>query len=57
VERGQRVGLIKFGSRVDVLLPAESNLKVKRGSRVRGGSTVLAEIGQPGDRSATAVVA
>jgi phosphatidylserine decarboxylase len=44
VERGQRVGLIKFGSRVDVLMPAEANLKVKMGSRVKGGSTVLAEI-------------
>jgi phosphatidylserine decarboxylase len=44
VERGQRVGLIKFGSRVDVLMPAEANLKVKMGTRVKGGSTVLAEI-------------
>jgi phosphatidylserine decarboxylase len=44
VERGQRVGLIKFGSRVDVLLPAEAVLKVKTGMRVSGGSTVLAEI-------------
>ena len=42
VERGQRVGLIKFGSRVDVLLPAEADLRVKAGSRVCGGSTVLA---------------
>lgn len=42
VERGQRVGLIKFGSRVDVLMPAEAELKVKVGTRVRGGSTVLA---------------
>jgi phosphatidylserine decarboxylase len=42
VERGQRVGLIKFGSRVDVLLPAEAALKVKPGSRVSGGSSVLA---------------
>ena len=42
VERGQRIGLIKFGSRVDVLMPAEANLKVKTGSRVKGGSTVLA---------------
>lgn len=47
VERGQRVGLIKFGSRVDVLLPAAAELKVKRGMRVRGGSSVLAVI--PGD--------
>ncbi len=44
VERGQRIGLIKFGSRVDVLVPAEADLKVKTGTRVRGGSTVLATI-------------
>jgi phosphatidylserine decarboxylase len=42
IERGQRVGLIKFGSRVDVLLPAEAMPKVKVGSRVLGGSTILA---------------
>jgi phosphatidylserine decarboxylase len=46
VERGQRMGLIKFGSRVDVLIPAEANLKVKTGSRVKGGSTVLAVLPQ-----------
>jgi phosphatidylserine decarboxylase len=60
VERGQRVGLIKFGSRVDVLLPAAANLKVKTGSRVRGGSSVLAEIAEPVGQtaeSAAAVVA
>ena len=44
VERGQRIGLIKFGSRVDVLMPAEADLLVKTGTRVRGGSTVLAAI-------------
>jgi phosphatidylserine decarboxylase len=42
VERGQRVGLIKFGSRVDVVLPAEAVLRVKVGQRVKGGSSVLA---------------
>ena len=42
VERGQRVGLIKFGSRVDVLLPAEAAVRVKVGERVKGGSSVLA---------------
>jgi phosphatidylserine decarboxylase len=42
VERGQRVGLIKFGSRVDVLMPAEAELQVKVGQRVKGGSSVLA---------------
>jgi len=50
VERGQRVGLIKFGSRVDVLLPAEAQLRVKVGQRVKGGSSVLAAMPQ-GDRS------
>jgi phosphatidylserine decarboxylase len=42
VERGQRVGLIKFGSRVDVVLPAEAALKVKVGQNVKGGESVLA---------------
>jgi phosphatidylserine decarboxylase len=49
VERGQRVGLIKFGSRVDVLLPIEAVLQVKVGQRVKGGSSVLAAM-PPGDR-------
>lgn len=42
VQRGQRVGLIKFGSRVDVLIPLEAMVKVKVGERVKGGSSVLA---------------
>jgi len=42
VERGQRVGLIKFGSRVDVVLPAEAVLHVRVGDKVAGGETVLA---------------
>ena len=42
VERGQRMGMIKFGSRVDVLMPAEAVLRVKVGDRVKGGSSVLA---------------
>jgi phosphatidylserine decarboxylase len=42
VDRGQRVGLIKFGSRVNVILPAEAELCVKVGQRVKGGSSVLA---------------
>ena len=44
VERGQRMGLIKFGSRCDVLIPAEAELKVRVGMRVRGGSTILAAL-------------
>jgi len=41
VERGQRMGLIKFGSRTDVLMPAEVHLRVKKGQHVVGGKTVL----------------
>ena len=42
LQRGQRIGLIKFGSRVDVLFDADARLQVKVGDRVRGGSTVIA---------------
>jgi len=42
LERGQRVGLIKFGSRVDVLFDASANVTVKVGDHVKGGATVLA---------------
>jgi phosphatidylserine decarboxylase len=42
VERGERVGLIKFGSRVDVLLDPSAALEVEVGDRVKGGSSVLA---------------
>jgi phosphatidylserine decarboxylase len=44
LERGQRVGLIKFGSRVDVLLPGNAELHVKMGDRVKGGSSILASM-------------
>lgn len=42
VERGQRIGLIKFGSRCDVLVDASARPNVKVGDRVRGGASVLA---------------
>jgi phosphatidylserine decarboxylase len=42
---GQRVGLIRFGSRVDVYLPAGTDSKVLIGQNVIAGETVLAEIG------------
>ena len=49
LQRGQRVGLIKFGSRVDVLLNASAGLKVKVGDRVRGGASVLAYLQPEGE--------
>ena len=44
LERGQRVGLIKFGSRADVLIPGTAELRVKKGDRVKGGSSILAKM-------------
>jgi phosphatidylserine decarboxylase len=55
VERGERMGLIKFGSRVDVLMPADVDLRVSKGDRVVGGSTVLAVL--PADAEAYGTVA
>jgi phosphatidylserine decarboxylase len=49
LELGQRVGLIKFGSRVDVLFDAAAVLQVKVGDRVRGGSSVLAYLQPKGE--------
>lgn len=42
LRRGQRIGLIRFGSRVDVTLPATLQVAVRPGQRVHGGATVLA---------------
>src|SRR5215471_4080144 len=42
--RGERVGMIKFGSRTDVIFPANIALKIKVGDRVKGGASVLAEL-------------
>ncbi|MDQ3211279.1 MAG: phosphatidylserine decarboxylase [Acidobacteriota bacterium] len=42
LQRGQRVGLMKFGSRMDVFLPIHADLRVAVGERVIGGETVLA---------------
>jgi len=49
LERGQRVGLIKFGSRTDVQFDAAASLQVKKGDRVRGGASVLAYLQPKGE--------
>lgn len=41
VSQGQRVGIIRFGSRVDILLPASASLSVRAGDRVRAGESVV----------------
>jgi phosphatidylserine decarboxylase len=45
--RGQRVGMIKFGSRTDVIFPAAATLSVKVGDRVKGGASILAQYATP----------
>ncbi len=52
VARGQRVGLIKFGSRVDVVLDINANLSVKVGDRVQGGASILAYLPPSGELAA-----
>ena len=47
LERGQRVGLIKFGSRTDVLFDAAARLNVKVGDHVEGGASILAYLPAP----------
>src|SRR3989442_1353957 len=42
VARGERIGLVRFGSRVDVWVPKEAKILVKLGENVKGGSSVLA---------------
>lgn len=56
VELGERIGLIRFGSQVDLYLPKELDIVVKEGQRVRAGETVIARspggpvIARAGDR-------
>ncbi|HTV83119.1 MAG TPA: phosphatidylserine decarboxylase family protein [Acidobacteriaceae bacterium] len=47
LRRGERVGLIKFGSRTDILLPGHAEVLVKIGDRVRGGASVVARLSAP----------
>lgn len=43
LETGEVIGLIRFGSRVDVLLPENVSIRVRVGDRVRGGSSILGD--------------
>ena len=44
VNAGERYGLIRFGSRVDIFLPRNADLRVKPGDRVKGASDIIAEL-------------
>ena len=46
VERGERVGLIKFGSRTDIMMEPSAEIQVKVGDRVKGGASILAFLGR-----------
>lgn len=52
VARGERIGMIKFGSRCDVIFDAAASVQVKVGQHVAGGSSILAlaPVTQPTDR-------
>jgi len=43
-EQGVRMGIIRFGSRVDVFIPTDSTVRIKAGDRTIAGTTVLAEL-------------
>jgi phosphatidylserine decarboxylase len=47
LEKGERYGLIRFGSRTDVILPPEAEVVAKVGDVVRGGETILAILKEP----------
>ena len=51
VDRGDRIGLIRFGSRVDITVPPDFLLVVGPGDRVRGGSSILASREMKRDRT------
>ncbi len=51
VAAGERIGLIRFGSRVDVFLPAGTGSQILLGQRAIAGETILGEIGVDPQRS------
>ena len=56
VRRGERVGLIKFGSRTDVLLDPSAEIAVKVGDNVKGGSSIVAFLKQEKELAGTAAM-
>jgi phosphatidylserine decarboxylase len=59
VARGERLGLVRFGSRVDLWIPGDSEILVKMGDAVMGGSSVLARwpLAEPAQTAKPALVA
>ncbi len=46
IDRGQKIGLMYFGSRVDLYLPQEARLRIRLNDRVKAGQTIIAEVKQ-----------
>jgi phosphatidylserine decarboxylase len=44
LKKGERYGIIKFSSRLDIYLPKNAQINVKLGERVKAGETIIAEI-------------
>jgi phosphatidylserine decarboxylase len=44
IEKGERFGMIRFGSRTEVYVPLDSEITVRRGDRVKGGETIVARL-------------
>jgi phosphatidylserine decarboxylase len=44
VEKGERFGMIRFGSRTEVYVPLDSEITVRQGDRVKGGETIVARL-------------
>jgi len=44
IKRGERFGLIRFGSRVDLYLPASTRIRIQRGDKVKAGLTIIGEL-------------
>lgn len=44
LERGQHLGLIRFGSRVDIFLPADAQIEVRVGDKIKGGESIIAKL-------------
>ena len=51
VVAGDRFGIVKFGSRMDILVPPETHISAKAGDRVTGGETILGSMSLPSDDS------
>ena len=49
VEQGQRIGMIRLGSRVDVTIPSDFKITVRKGDRVLAGKTIIATINKDTD--------